>query len=523
MKPDFFKVQTALISVYDKTGILEFANELVGLGVEVFSTGGTMRYLSENGLRVHNIEELTKFPEILDGRVKTLHPNLYSGILARLDKPEHIKQMDIYGIKSIDLVVCNLYPFESTLKKFEGNYELSETELLDILEMIDIGGPSMLRASAKNFHWTLPVVNPNRYSEVAKILKENNMCIPLDYRLKLAAETFEHIAHYDITISNFFREYSKDFDQKFFQVSLPKELSLRYGENPQQKANLYGSFMKCFTKLHGKELSYNNILDIDSATRLIIEFDLPTVAIIKHTNPCGVAIGEDLVEAFKKAFATDTVSPFGGIVVTNRNVDKYFANEIHPIFLEVIIAPNFEPEALEILTKKKDRRLIKVDLPLFKNSIIKDFRSVVNGVLVQDADKWLFNSEDFKVVTKREPTDEELEAMIFAWKVVKHVKSNAIVYARKDRTIGIGAGQMSRVDSSRIAVEKAKMMGLDLNGSVVASDAFFPFPDGVIEAAKVGATAVIQPGGSIRDNEVIETANQYNIAMVFTNMRHFKH
>lgn len=523
MKSNQFRVQNALISVYDKTGVLEFAKELIELGIQIFSTGGTKNFLKENGISIRNIEELTKFPEILDGRVKTLHPNLYAGILARLDRDDHIEQLESLGISSIDLVVCNLYPFEATIKRFEKISELSYSQVLEILEMIDIGGPSMLRASAKNYHWTLPVVNPSRYQEIISLLKENQFCIPEEYRLKLAAETFEHIAHYDVIIADFFKKLKRDESHNYFQISLPKDIHLRYGENPQQKAFLYGSFTKVFEKIHGKELSYNNILDIDSAIRLIAEFDLPTVAIIKHTNPCGVGTDDDLVEAFKKAFATDTVSPFGGIVVTNRSIDKNFANEIHPLFTEVIVAPDFSFDALEILTKKKDRRLIKANLILIKEKLLVEFRTVVDGVLVQDADKYLYKSEDFKVVSQREPNDEEIEAMIFAWKVVKHVKSNAIVFARRDRTIGIGAGQMSRVDSSRIAVEKAKMMGLDLVGTAVASDAFFPFPDGVEEAAKVGATAVIQPGGSIRDNEVIEIANRYNLAMVFTNMRHFKH
>jgi phosphoribosylaminoimidazolecarboxamide formyltransferase/IMP cyclohydrolase len=518
-----YPIRTAIISVFDKTGILEFSKELVNLGIEIFSTGGTRKYLEENDVPVRNIQDLTQFPEILDGRVKTLHPNIYAGILARLDEPHHLQQLESFGLKSIDLVVCNLYPFEKTLNKFSDLKNLKANELLEILEMIDIGGPSMLRASAKNFHWTLPVVSPSRYTDVINLLKENNNCIPENVRIAFAAETFEHIAHYDLVISNFFKEIASDYSNQYFQILMPKALNLRYGENPQQKGSLYGNFLNLFTKLHGKELSYNNILDIDSAAKLIIEFDLPTVAIIKHTNPCGVGTDENLVEAYKKAFATDTVSPFGGIIITNRTIDLDFANEVHPLFTEVIIAPDFTPSALELLTKKKDRRLIKADLDGVKKSLSIDFRSVVEGVLVQDTDKFLFHSEEFRVVTQREPTQDELESMIFAWKVVKHTRSNAIVYARKDRTLGIGAGQMSRVDSSRIAVEKAKMMGLDLNGSAVASDAFFPFPDGVLEAVKAGATAVIQPGGSIRDEEVIRAANEHNVAMVFTNMRHFKH
>lgn len=517
------KIENALISVYDKSGLVEFAKGLLNLGIEIYSTGGTNKFLLENGLKVRSIEEITQFPEILDGRVKTLHPKLFAGILARRNKSDHSKQLEIHNINSIDLVVCNLYPFEATIKNFSYNSKINDDELFEILEMIDIGGPSLLRAASKNFHWTLPVVNPIRYSEILNILERNNLSVPLDFRLMLAAETFEYIAHYDIVIADFFRRISSDENTKFFQISLPLEFKLRYGENPQQRASLYGNFNSLFEKLHGKELSYNNILDIDSATRLIIEFDLPTVAIIKHTNPCGVGTDSNLVEAFKKAFASDTVSPFGGIIITNHMVEKEFANEVHPLFTEVIIAPDFTVEALEILKRKKDRRLIKVDLEAFKNSVALEYRSITSGVLVQDSDRWLFNPDEFKVVTQREPTEEEIQSMIFGLKVVKHVKSNAIVFAKPDRTIGIGAGQMSRVDSSRIAIEKAKLMGLDLNGTVVASDAFFPFPDGVIEAAKAGATAIIQPGGSIRDNEVIEAANQNNIAMVFTGMRHFKH
>ncbi|MFN3306311.1 MAG: bifunctional phosphoribosylaminoimidazolecarboxamide formyltransferase/IMP cyclohydrolase [Candidatus Kapaibacteriota bacterium] len=517
------KLKNALITVYDKSGIVEFAKGLSKLGIEIYSTGGTKKFLSDNGLKVRSVEEITQFPEILDGRVKTLHPKLFAGILARFDKPDHCKQLEIHNINSIDLVVCNLYPFESTFKNLVSNSKILNEKLFEVLEMIDIGGPSLLRAASKNFYWTLPVVNPNRYGEILNVLENNNLSIPLDFRLSLARETFEYIAHYDVVIAEFFRRISSSEFTNFFQISLPMEFNLRYGENPQQRASLYGSFSTLFEKLHGKELSYNNILDIDSATRLIIEFDLPTVAIFKHTNPCGVGTDTNLVEAFKKAFATDTVSPFGGIIVTNHIVGKEFANEVHPIFTEVIIAPGFTEESLEILKKKKDRRLIKVDLEAFKNSIKIEYRSVTNGVLVQDSDRWLINANEFKVVSQREPTEEEIQSMIFGLKVVKHVKSNAIVFAKPDRTIGIGAGQMSRVDSSRIAIEKAKLMGLDLNGTVVASDAFFPFPDSVVEAAKAGATAIIQPGGSIRDKEVIEAANQNNIAMVFTNMRHFKH
>lgn len=520
-----YQIKTAIISVFDKTGILDLAKSFNELGIEIFSTGGTKSYLESNNIYVRNIEEITNFPEILGGRVKTLHPSIYAGILARLDLPEHSEQLTQLNLKSFDIVICNLYPFEQALERFQtqaGNQEFDSKTNLEILEMIDIGGPSMLRASAKNYHWTLPVVNPARYTELVNLLKENNRTIPEEIRLSFAAETFEHIANYDTVIANYFRKISKT-EQSYFSYSRSKELNLRYGENPQQRASLFGEFTKIFQKLHGKDLSYNNILDIDSAVRLIIEFENPTVAIIKHTNPCGVGTDDDVVLAYRKAFATDTVSPFGGIIVVNRTVDIEFAQEIHPLFTEVIIAPEFSDASLELLTKKKDRRLVKVNFEKFKLAMDIDFRSVVGGVLVQDIDKSLFVNEDFRIVTQREPNEEELAGLLFAWKVAKHVKSNAIVYAKSDRTLGIGAGQMSRVDSSRIAVEKAKMMGLDLAGSVVASDAFFPFADGLLEAVNAGATAVIQPGGSVRDQEVIEAANSNNIAMVFTGMRHFKH
>lgn len=517
MNPNDYQIENAIISVYNKNGILEFARELFKLEIKIYSTGGTYKYLEENQIPVKNIIDLSGFPEILDGRVKTLHPVIYSGILARRDALEHLEQLKKLNISPIDFVICNLYPFEETL---DDKPNASEIELL---EMIDIGGPSMLRASAKNYHWCAPVVNPDRYPEIVEILKANDRKIPLEFRKLLAAETFEYIAHYDIVISDYFNFNINKTERKYFNISTKGELKLRYGENPHQKAKLFGKFQSIFQKLHGKELSYNNILDIDSAGKLILEFEEPTVAIIKHTNPCGVGSGETLTEAYRKAFATDTISPFGGIIVTNRIVDIEFAREVHPLFTEVIIAPEFEPEALELLTKKKDRRLIRFDLEKMRNSLGIEFRSVASGVLVQEVDLELYLGENFRIVTNREPTDDELRSMIFAWKVVKHTKSNAIVYATTDRTLGIGAGQMSRVDSSRIAVEKAMAMGLDLTGSAVASDAFFPFPDGIIEAIKAGSTAVIQPGGSVRDEEVISTANQYNITMIFTGMRHFKH
>lgn len=517
MDSNSYQIKTAIISLYDKNGILDFARELANLGITIFSTGGTANFLEQNSIPVKIISELTKFPEILDGRVKTLQPFLYSGILARRDIPEHIEQLEKMKIIPIDMVVCNLYPFESLLNTHP---DATETELL---EMIDIGGPSMLRASAKNYRWCIPVVNPLRYSEIIELLKNNNLTFPIEKRRELAAEAFDFVTHYDAIISKYFNQNSTPFEKSYFNLSLKNELKLRYGENPHQNGTLFGSFLTIFEKLHGKELSYNNILDIDSAAKLIIEFEQPGVAIIKHTNPCGVATAETITEAFQKAFSTDTVSPFGGIIITNRQVDIDFARQVHPLFTEVIIAPDFQSEAFELLTKKKDRRLIRFHLEKFKQALGIEFRSVTAGALVEETDLHLLSEERFRVVTNREPTDDELQAMIFAWKVVKHTKSNAIVYASIDRTLGIGTGQMSRVDSSRIAVEKAKAMGLDLTGSAVASDAFFPFPDALIEAIKAGATAVIQPGGSIRDEDVISTANKHNITMIFTGMRHFKH
>lgn len=512
------KIKTCLISVYDKTGIVEFAKALDDLGISIYSTGGTETYLKEANLPVKSISELTKFPEILDGRVKTLHPAIHGGILARFDDEKHINQLKEHNLIPIDMVVVNLYPFEAKLLEGASHEQM--------IENIDIGGPTMLRASAKNYKWCLPVVSPKFYDEIVRLLKENECEIPEDFRLKMASEVFNHISYYDGLVSKYFREYIGEEEGLFpekFAIPLKREQKMRYGENPHQKAFLYGNFQKIFKQLHGKELSYNNIMDIDSAAKLIIEFDEPACAIIKHTNPCGVGIADNLKDAYNKAFTTDNVSPFGGIIVFNRQVDLETAETVHSLFTEVIIANGFTDEALELLTKKKDRRLILVDFNELRKSISFDMRSVANGLLIQSSDNILYNEKDLKVVTKREPTKSELEAMMFGWKVVKHVKSNAIVYSKADRTLAIGAGQMSRVDSSRFAIEKAKMMGLSLVGSAICSDAFFPFPDGIEEAGKAGATAVIQPGGSIRDNDVIKMADELNMAMIFTNCRHFKH
>ncbi|MCO5252468.1 MAG: bifunctional phosphoribosylaminoimidazolecarboxamide formyltransferase/IMP cyclohydrolase [Candidatus Kapabacteria bacterium] len=509
-------IKRALISVSDKSGIVEFSKELVSLGVEIFSTGGTADLLNRNGVAVKSVSEMTDFPEILGGRVKTLHPNIHAGILADLGKPDHLKQMQEHAITSIDLLIVNLYPFEEVYYNDNATHE-------ELIENIDIGGPTMLRAAAKNYKWTLPVVNPEQYDEIIELMKKNGNTIPEAFRAKLAGEVFSLTSYYDSLISQYLNKFNKIEIPTRMTIPVNKEYDLRYGENPHQKAALLGRFSKVFAKIHGKELSFNNILDINAAAKLIIEFDEPTVAIIKHTNPCGVGTATTLAEAYQKAFATDTVSPFGGIIAVNRKIDLDSALAMHDIFTEVIIAPDFSYDALELLTRKKDRRLIKADYDLIPDFTGTDVRSVVGGFLLQDENKELFDESKMQIVTQRKPSESEYKALMFAWKICKHVKSNAIVYCADDRTMGIGAGQMSRVDSSRIAVEKAKLMGLDLDGTVVASDAFFPFADGLMEAAKAGATAIIQPGGSVRDEEVIKAADANNLAMIFTGMRHFKH
>ncbi len=516
IKSDSHKIRKALISVSDKKGIVEFCQELNILNIEIYSTGGTAKLLKNKGIDVKSVSELTNFPEILDGRVKTLHPAIHAGLLADLGKPEHQIQIDELGISSIDLLVVNLYPFEETLKDENATHE-------ELIENIDIGGPTMLRAAAKNYHWTLPVINPNRYDDVINSLKNNDCTIPEKLRALLAGEVFTFTAYYDSLIAGYLNHFNQVEIPEYLTIPVAKEYDLRYGENPHQKAALLGNFSSLFEKIHGKELSFNNIIDINSASQLILEFDEPTAAIIKHTNPCGVGCGHNLISAWEKAFATDNVSPFGGILVVNRKIDAETAKAIHDIFLEVIIAPDFSNEALEILTKKRDRRLIITDFDKLRDSISRDIRSVAGGFLMQTADTELIDESNIRVVTEKQPTPNEMKALMFAWKISKHVKSNAIIYTSGDRTLAIGAGQMSRVDSSRIAVEKAKMMGIDLSGSVVASDAYFPFADGLIQAIDAGAVAVIQPGGSVRDNEVIKAANDNNIAMVFTNMRHFRH
>ncbi len=515
----------ALLSVSDKTGLAEFATRLVNeFGFRLLSTGGTAKLLRDRGLPVTDVSEHTGFPEMMEGRVKTLHPRVHGGLLCRRDKPEHMAQAASHGIGMIDLVVVNLYPFEQTVAKEHVEFE-------EAIENIDIGGPSMLRSAAKNHDAVTVVCDPGDYERVLEALADEGKIAAL--RKELALKVFQRTASYDKAISEYL---SKKLAEealapeagaisgfpKVFSQSFPMAQSLRYGENPHQMAALYGSFHEAFEQLQGKELSFNNIIDISSAAFLIGEFERPTLAILKHTNPCGVATAEDLPTAWDQAFETDRQAPFGGIIVVNRAVDAALAERIRSIFCEIVIAPSFTSEALEQFSKRKNLRLMVAKGHLDAGALT-DVRSVIGGVLVQDRDLRMVKTSELKVVTKRAPTEEELRALIFGWKVVKHVKSNAIVYAGCERTLGIGAGQMSRVDSSRIAVWKAGEAGLSLKGSCLASDAFFPFPDGLIAAADAGATAVIQPGGSVRDDEVIAAANERDMAMVFTGIRHFRH
>ncbi len=511
----------ALLSVSDKRGLVDFATALVRQhGYRLLSTGGTAKLLAEAGLPVTEVSQHTGFPEIMEGRVKTLHPKIHGGLLCRRDKPDHLAQAEKNGIALIDLVVVNLYPFEQTVAKPHVEFE-------EAIENIDIGGPSMLRSAAKNHESVTVVCDPADYAAVLTAFGA-----PADLpelRRKLALKVFQRTATYDAAIARYLEGQLIEPDLEAlsglpatYTLSLKKAQNLRYGENPHQKAALYGTFHEHFEQLQGKELSYNNILDITSATYLIGEFERPTVAILKHTNPCGVASADTLLEAWEKAYATDRQAPFGGIIVVNQTMDGALAKIIAEIFTEVIIAPRFSDEAMAIFGKKKNLRLMIAKEGLGADAL-QEVRSVVGGVLVQDRDRTLGNVREFKVVTKREPTKEEWAAMLFGWKVGKHVKSNSIVYCRGEQTLGVGAGQMARVDSSRIAVWKAGEAKLDLKGSVVASEALFPFADGLIAAAEAGATCAIQPGGSVRDAEVIRAADERGLAMVFTGSRHFKH
>jgi len=522
------KFQRAMISVSDKTGIIDFARNLAGLGVEILSTGGTADLLRKNSVPVKEVSELTGFPEIMDGRVKTLQPKIHGGILAVRDNPDHLAQMKQHGIVPIDLVVVNLYPFEATVAR--------GAPFDEVVENIDIGGPSMLRSAAKNHAAVGVIVDPADYDSVWTELDQNNGTLSPETRLRLAKTAFRHTARYDGAISNYLSSLDENRQPTLWSQTLnlqfTKVQDLRYGENPHQQAAFYSSpadrgvSITQARQFQGKELSFNNILDADAALGCVLEFTETAAVAIKHTNPCGVAVsGLSLADAFRKARASDPVSIFGGVIAFNRPVDEETAKELKEIFLEIVIAPSFTPEARAVLSSAKrllNIRLLEVDMtPAARRGY--DLRRVYGGLLVQNWDQVSVDVRNCKVVSERHPTEAEVDALDFAWRVCRHVKSNAIVFATRDRLLGVGAGQMSRVDSSRLAVMRAHEHKLDLTGSAVASDAFYPFRDGVDEAAKAGARAIIQPGGSIKDQEVIAAANEHGLAMLFTGIRHFRH
>ncbi len=542
------KIRRALISVSDKTGIVEFAEKLTKFGVSIISTGGTANTLRENGISVTEVAEVTGFPEMMDGRVKTLHPKIHGAFLALRDNVNHVESMNKHGIEPIDLVVINLYPFEQTIEK-EG------VSLEDAVEQIDIGGPAMIRSASKNWRDVTVVTDSRLYVDILKELEKNNGAISLETRQRLATLAYTRTSYYDLAISSFLADQISDEDLAYLEpinpfgnlafieieedsdgepddkmladsisIQLGKVADLRYGENPHQKAAIYDSGeiggIANAEQLHGKEMSFNNYVDAEAAWRIASDFDERAVAIIKHTNPSGVGLGSTNLEAHQRALATDPVSAFGGIVAMNQTADAESAKAINDVFTEVVIAPAFDEEALGIFRKKKNLRVLKVSAnaadPL-------EYKQISGGFLVQNQDLLSVSREDLGVVSERKPTDEEIQAMLLAWKVCKHVKSNAIVFANNVQTVGVGAGQMNRVDSVRIAAMRAAKTELKLEGTALASDAFFPFRDNVDEAAKFGISAIIQPGGSMRDDESIAAANEHGISMVFTGYRHFKH
>ncbi|MFD2629555.1 bifunctional phosphoribosylaminoimidazolecarboxamide formyltransferase/IMP cyclohydrolase [Oceanobacillus kapialis] len=506
----------ALISVSDKTNITTFAKGLVEQGYDILSTGGTLKALKEAGIPAKAVDEVTGFPEILGGRVKTLHPFIHGGLLAKRSNPNHMSQLEENNIAPIDMVVVNLYPFKQTLQKEDVTGD-------EIIENIDIGGPTMLRAAAKNFADVAVVVNPSDYDTVLAGLRSGSF--GKEERKKLAAKVFQHTANYDAMIARYFSEETEEAFPETYTVTYEKVQSLRYGENPHQQAAFYqnplhkGWSLAAAKQLHGKELSFNNIQDANAALEILSEYKEPTAVAVKHMNPCGIGVSEDLSAAFTRAYEADPISIFGGIVACNREVDIATAQQLNEIFLEIVIAPGFTGEALEILTQKKNIRLL--DLPMQEgDSGYHKLTTVKGGLLVQDSDNGEVTREDITIPTKRQPTDKELTDLLFAWKAVKHVKSNAIVLAKDNQTVGVGAGQMNRIGSANIAIEQA---GEKAKGAVLASDAFFPMPDTVEAAAKAGVTAIIQPGGSKRDQDSIDVCNEHGITMVYTGMRHFKH
>jgi phosphoribosylaminoimidazolecarboxamide formyltransferase / IMP cyclohydrolase len=509
-------IKTALISVSNKKGAPEFARELQKLGVKIISTGNTAKILKENGVKSVSVSEVTKIPEMMDGRVKTLHPNIFAGILADRNNEKHMQELKYLNVDLIDLVVVNFYPFEETMKK--------NADIFKIEENIDIGGPSMVRAAAKNNNHVVVVIDPADYGMVIKKIKNGKM--DAKARKNLAAKAFLHTARYEVIISRYFAEHfiEKEFPE-FLNFTFSNIQNLRYGENPHQKAAFYRSFwvnetcVSTAKQLQGKELSYNNIVDANDAFELVKEFKVPTAAVIKHTNPCGVASSKTINEAYKRAYEADSKSAFGSVVALNMACNAETAKLMEKLFVEVIICPSFDKGALELLQKKKNLRLLETG-QITKDYRALDMKRVVGGLLVQSRQELDIKEDEMKVVTKRAPTKEEIKDLIFAWKVNKHAKSNAIILAKDEATVGVGAGQMARVDSVDLSIMKA---GEKSKGSALSSDAFFPFRDGVDDAAKGGITAIIQPGGSIRDKEVIKAADEHNIAMVFTGKRLFRH
>jgi phosphoribosylaminoimidazolecarboxamide formyltransferase/IMP cyclohydrolase len=520
--PDDVRVERALLTVHDKRGVVDFARALAELGVEIVSTGGTAAELAGAGIDVRSIEDYTGFPEILDGRVKTLHPNIYAGLLAVRSREEHRETLAEYGIAPIDLVVVNLYPFERTAARRGVSDE-------EVIEHIDIGGPTLIRAAAKNHAHVGVVVRPESYDAVIEEMNETGGVMSAQTRESLATEAFGATARYDAAISRWFSEREDDFPNHFV-AAYEKVLDLSYGENPHQRAAYYEQvgtrthLLARTVKVHGKELSFNNLLDLDSGRALLREFEVPAAAIIKHNNPCGVAVGESLAEAYERALACDPQSAFGGVIVLNRDVDAQLARRISENFVELLFAPGYTEDALEVLREKPNIRIIEDSERRQPPPGERDMRRVMGGVMLQEGDTDLQGRDDMEVVTERKPDEGEWGELLFAWKVAKHVRSNAIVLSRDLGTIGIGAGQMSRVDSVRLAIEKAREAQPEkLEGAVMASDAFFPFPDGPEAAIEPGVKAIIQPGGSKRDNEVIDACNRAGVAMVFTGRRHFRH
>jgi phosphoribosylaminoimidazolecarboxamide formyltransferase/IMP cyclohydrolase len=543
------KIKRALISVSDKTGIVEFARFLRQLDVQVISTGGTAKTLRENEIEVTEVSDVTSFPEMMDGRVKTLHPKIHGAFLALRDNEEHRSAMQAHGIEPIDLVVVNLYPFEETIAH-------ADVSLAEAIEQIDIGGPAMIRSASKNWRDVAVVTDARLYETVSREMTENDGALSLETRRRLATLAYTRTASYDLMISSYLARQLSNEDLSFLEpfnplsnlsfidssvedeeektdthfaefesIELTKIADLRYGENPHQKAALYENFPEIgITQaevLHGKEMSYNNYIDADAAWRLVCDFDERACAIIKHTNPSGVGIGENNLEAYRRALATDPVSAFGGIVAFNRKVDADAATAVNEIFTEVVLAPEFDEEALEIFRRKKNLRVLRATKINQKDSL--EYRAISGGMLVQNRDNMRITAEDLKVVSMKKPANAEINALLFAWRVCKHVKSNAIVFANEFQTVGVGAGQMNRVDSVRIAAQRAAKTELEIKNTVLASDAFFPFRDNIDEAAKFGISAIIQPGGSVRDEEVIAAADEHNLTMVFTGARHFKH